>query len=220
MASNLLDGLQNAPIDLPLIGALKGAAKWFGIGSDAVETTAQAAATTTTSTGGRVFNGIELNPNLPPPIAGWDYSPSMLKGPSENQIWSHWTGYQGEINLANTVAGLPNETVVRWGDAIGTNGNDIISVNQATGQVTLWDNKFRNDVRGLKDPSATFDPGSANLSNALEQAERAIDQSALPSTVKVQALTNLRSGNFVTNTVGSGGLKNSFHIRFCGGSPC
>ena len=219
MASNLLDGLQNAPIDLPLIGALKGAAKWFGIGSDAVETTAQAAATTTTSTGGRVFNGIELNPSLPAPIAGWDYSPNMLKGPSENQIWSHWTGYQGEINLANTVAGLPNETVVRWGDAIGTNGNDIISVNQATGQVTLWDSKYLTASKPLP-PSTTFEPDSNALSNAVRQAITAVNGSGLPQSVKDAAVNNLNLGNFTTNTVGSGGIKNSVHIRFCNGQPC
>jgi filamentous hemagglutinin len=114
---------------------------------------------------------------------------------------------------------LPNETVVRWGDAIGTNGNDIISVNQATGQVTLWDSKYRT-ATGKLDPSTTFEPGSNALGSALQQAQSAIFGSGLSDSVKNQALTNLRAGNFTTNTVGSGGLNNSVHIRFCGGNPC
>uniref|UniRef100_UPI003BEF28AF two-partner secretion domain-containing protein n=1 Tax=Burkholderia arboris TaxID=488730 RepID=UPI003BEF28AF len=220
MASNLLDSLQNAPVDLPLIGAIKGIGKLLGIGGTKVaEVATQGVETTTTATGARVFNGIELNPNLPPPVAGWDYSPNMLKGPSENQIWSHWTGYQGEINLANTVAGLPNESVIRWGDAIGTNGNDIISVNRSTGQVTLWDNKYRT-ATGKLDPSTTFEVDSNAMNNAIRQAIRTVNTSDLPQAVKDAAVNNLNAGNFATNTVGSGGLKNSVHIRFCGGKPC
>jgi hypothetical protein len=46
------------------------------------------------------------------------------------------------------------------------------------------------------------------------QAQDAITQSTLSDAVKRQALINLSNGNFVTNTVGSGGLKNSVSIRF------
>ncbi|WP_249746045.1 filamentous hemagglutinin N-terminal domain-containing protein [Burkholderia sp. LAS2] len=216
LAASVVDGLQLAPVDIPGVAAVtgvlaKGFGKLFGSGAEAASTAA--------ASGGHVFNGIELNPNLPTPVAGWDYSPSMLKGPSENQIWSHWTGYQGEINLANTVAGLPNETVVRWGDAIGTNGNDIISVNQATGQVTLWDSKYAT-ATGSRTSSPTFTPGSPRFNNAIQQAIDAIDSSALSQTVKDSAIQNLNMGSFTTNTVGSGGLKNSVHIRFCNGKPC
>ncbi|CAM2179014.1 hypothetical protein BLAT2472_40469 [Burkholderia latens] len=126
----------------------------------------------------------------------------------------------GRRRLAdNTVAGLPNETVVRWGDAIGTNGNDIISVNQATGRVTLWDSKYATATGSLTS-SQTFTPGSSRLNNAIQQAIDAIDSSSLPQTVKDSAIQNLNMGSFTTNTVGSGGLKNSVHIRFCNGKPC
>ncbi|WP_230963458.1 filamentous hemagglutinin N-terminal domain-containing protein [Burkholderia stagnalis] len=211
LAVNLLDGLQNAPIELPIIASIKGIGKLFGIGTETV--------TTAGSSGWKVFNGIEVSSNLPPPVAGWDYSPNMLKGKTENQIWAHWTGYQGEINLANKVAGLPNESVLLWGDAIGTNGNDIVSVNRATGQVSLWDSKYSSAVDSLKS-SPTFTPGSNRLSSAIDQARLAVENSALPDSVKATALGNINRGNFVTNTVGSGGYKNSVQVRFCNGSPC
>ncbi|WP_446479745.1 beta strand repeat-containing protein [Burkholderia pseudomallei] len=215
IARNLLDSLQNAPVEIPGIGAVLGIAgttakSLFGIGA---ETAAEAS-----GSGWRVFNGVEVNPTLPPPIAGWDYSPNMLTG-SENAMWAHWTGYQGEINLANAVASLPNETVVRWGDAVGTNGNDIVSVSSSTGQVTLWDNKYRSATRIL-DPSTTFGVDSNAMNNAINQAIRAVNGSTLPQAVKDAAINNLNAGNFVTNTVGSGGLKNSVPIRFCNGKPC
>ncbi|WP_244143006.1 filamentous hemagglutinin N-terminal domain-containing protein [Burkholderia stagnalis] len=211
LAVNLLDGLQNAPIDLPIIASIKGIGKLFGIGTETV--------TTASSSGWKVFNGIEINPILPPPVAGWDYSPNMLKGKTENQIWAHWTGYQGEINLANKVAGLPNESVLLWGDAIGTNGNDIVSVNRATGQVSLWDSKYSSAAGSLKS-SPTFTPGSNRLNSAIDQARLVVENSALPDSVKATALGNINRGNFVTNTVGSGGYKNSVQVRFCNGSPC
>lgn len=211
LAANLLDGLQNAPVDLLIIATIKGIGKLFGIGAETIPTVS--------TSGWKVFNGIELNPALPPPVAGWDYSPNMLKGNTSNQIWAHWTGYQGEINLANTVAGLPNESVLHWGDAIGTNGNDIVSVNRAPGQVTLWDSKYSSAVGSLKS-SPTFTPGSNRLNSAIDQARLAVENSALPDSVKATALGNINRGNFVTNTVGSGGYKNSVQVRFCNGSPC
>jgi filamentous hemagglutinin len=69
-------------------------------------------------------------------------------------------------------------------------------------------------------PSTTFDPGSPAFNNALAQATDAIKSSALPNTVKQQALSNLQNGNFTTNTVGSGAWRNSVQVRFCGGNPC
>lgn len=166
-----------------------------------------------------MFNGIELNFSLPPPVAGWDDSPYMLKGKALNQIWAHWTGYQGEINLANTVAALPNESVLRWGGAIGTNDNDFISANRASGQVMMWDSKYSSAVDSVKS-SPTFTPGSNRLSSVIDQARLAVENSAQSDSVKATALGNINRGNFVTNTVGSGGYKNSVQVRFCNGSPC
>jgi hypothetical protein len=217
-ATSTSQGLSMAPVDLPFSigGVFSKLTSIFGLSeSSGVAVTASADTATPT-----IFNGIELNPNLPPPVAGYDYSPNVvLSSTSENTYWSHWTGYQGEISLANTVASLPNETVVLWGDAVGTNGNDIVSVNGSTGQVTLWDSKYAS-ATGSLDPSTTFTPGSNALTNAIGQAEQSILQSGLSDSLKQQALSNLRDGNFVTNTVGSGGLKNSVNIKFCGGNPC
>ena len=139
------------------------------------------------------------------------------KATTLNQAYSQWTGYQGEIGLANTVAGL-GETVVRWGDSAGTNGSDVASVSPNSAAVTLWDNKYRSASTSMGQ-STTFESDSARA-NAVEQAKAAIGTSSLPDSIKQQAIDNLDKGNFVTNTVGSGGVKNSTQVRYCGNKPC
>jgi len=69
-------------------------------------------------------------------------------------------------------------------------------------------------------PSPTFTPNSPRLTNAVEQATVAITSSDLSVALRVKALSNLQSGNFVTNTPGSGGLKNSVQVRYCLGKVC
>lgn len=49
----------------------------------------------------RVLAGVELDPRLPPPIAGMDYEPNMLRPGTENNFWSHWNGYQAELRSAS-----------------------------------------------------------------------------------------------------------------------
>jgi hypothetical protein len=165
-----------------------------------------------------VYNGVELNPSLPPPEAGYGYSPSLVKNATtENQAYSHLTGFQGEINLANQVA-EQGQAVVKWGGPIGARGNDVISVNPNTAEVSMWDDKYRgNPIKIEQSPTyANKDP----LANALQEAEIAIRASNLSQPLKDQAIQNLKDGNFTTNTVGAGSAKNSVQVRYCGGKPC
>jgi len=166
----------------------------------------------------KVFNGVELNPALPPPAAGYDYTPAFVKGATtDNQAYAHLTGYQGEVKLANEVAGQ-GQTVVKWGDKIGTNGSDVISVNPSTGEVVLWDNKYRSATRSIGDSPTFANEGTRDA--ALTEATAAIRASNLPQSVKDAAMNNLDQLNFTTNTVGLGGAKNSVQVRYCGGKPC
>ncbi|MFC1397950.1 hypothetical protein [Acinetobacter lactucae] len=50
----------------------------------------------------------------------------------------------GELRLANEVVAQPNQVVLKYGDAIGRNGSDIISLDVKTGNVYLWDFKYRS----------------------------------------------------------------------------
>ncbi|WP_197386221.1 hypothetical protein [Ralstonia pseudosolanacearum] len=164
-------------------------------------------------------NGVSLDPRLPDPVAGLDYQPKVLSSSSPNIAYSQVNGYVGELNLANTVAQLPNERVVRYGDAVGTHGADIVSVNVSTGEVTLWDNKYRSGTTMLN-PSPTFDPDSSALRGALRDAVTAIRGSNLPDAVKLTAVQNALRGNVTTNTVGAGAARNSTIRKLCGGLPC
>ena len=171
------------------------------------------------NTSPRVSNGVTLDPRLPDPVAGLDYQPKVLNSTNPNIAFSQVNGYTGELNLANTIVQLPNQTVVRYGDAVGTHGADVVSVNSSTGEVSLWDNKFRSGANGLQ-PSNTFQPGSSALANAIAQAKEAVDASNLPQAIKDIAYRNLDAGNFTTNTVGAGNARNSTTIKFCGRVPC
>ncbi|MGU3390752.1 two-partner secretion domain-containing protein [Sphingomonas sp. M1A8_2b] len=177
-----------------------------------------AAASSSTPDAARTTNGVALDARLPDPVAGLDYTPKTLNSPNSNIANSHVNGYTEELKLANRVAALPGETVLRYGDMVGTRGADIVSVN-ADGTVALWDNKYRTAV-SMIGPSPTFTPNSARLNNAIDQATVAINSSDLSPALRVKALSNLQSGNFVTNTPGSGGLRNSVQVRYCSGKVC
>ncbi|NKA93517.1 hemagglutinin [Ralstonia solanacearum] len=167
----------------------------------------------------RVSNGVTLDPRLPDPVAGLDYQPKVLDSANPNIAYSQVNGYTGELNLANTIVQLPNQVVVRYGDAVGTHGADVVSVNSSTGEVTLWDNKFRSGATKL-DASPTFTSNSNALNNALRDATSSIENSNLPDSVKQLALSNVERGNVTTNTVGAGAAKNSTTVKLCGGRPC
>lgn len=124
-------------------------------------------------------------------------------------IAAHANGAAAEEQLAQTVQGLPNQQVVRWGDPIGSHGADVISVDTQTGDVTLWDSKYRSaDVTIQESP--TFAAGSNARANAIQQAIDTIDQNtSLSPSIRQQALDNLLNGQVKTRTVGFGNAKNS-----------
>ena len=103
---------------------------------------------------------------------------------------------------------MPNEVIVLWGNRVTQNGSDVVTVNRLTGEVTLWDNKFRSHTRSING-SATFTSGSNRFTNAIDQAYSAVRDMNLPSNIRAQALQNLLNGNVRTITSGSGGARNS-----------
>ncbi|HWV14976.1 MAG TPA: hemagglutinin repeat-containing protein [Cellvibrio sp.] len=174
---------------------------------------------TDTDDASRIINGTRMDSRLPDPLAGWDYVPKTLDSANPNIANSQINGFNGELNLANKIAALPNQVVVSYGDKVGTHGADIISVDSVTGEVTLWDNKFRNNPGNIQQ-SPTFKEGSNRLNEAIEEARIAIIMSDLPENIKQESLKNIRSGNYITNTVGDGSSKNSHHLAYCGYKPC
>jgi YD repeat-containing protein len=166
--------------------------------------------------GPRTFNGIDVHPDLPPPAAGWDYKAPLLdSAATEAGKYAHIAGMQGEVRLANTIAAR-GDIVVKWGDRIGANGNDIVSINPRSSEVSLWDNKFRsNPTTGTQSP--TFS-NATRRANAVAEAQRSIQAATnLPPAVRVAALNNLRNMNYVTNTAASGAVRNSTVVRYVNG---
>ncbi len=99
--------------------------------------------------------------------------------------------------------------VVWWGDPIGAHGADVISVNTKTGEVTLWDAKYRTDSVTIQH-SATFKVGSSARANAIRQAETAIHESkSLTPEIQKRAEANLLARRLSTHTVDFGQAKNS-----------
>ena len=164
------------------------------------------------------FNGIELHPDLPPPKAGYDFVPQKAKGNSIYQQTKDINGYRGEIVLANNIAET-GRTVIKWGNSTGTHGSDIISVNPRTGEVELWDSKYRSGSTTGK-ISPTFDKPNTRAS-AIEEAKREIESSTLLSSeIRQKALDNLDKQNFTTYTVGSGKVKSSVIQKYCDNQKC
>jgi hypothetical protein len=141
----------------------------------------------------KVFVGVEMDPSLPPPAAGWDYFPKVLPRPqTEGQYYSHLTGFQSELNLANDVA--KSQTVLKWGDKIGLNGSDIVSVdvNSPAATVFLGDSKYRA-AAGTLVQSPTF-ANSGTREAAVKEAIEIIQSSpTLSAAVKLKAISNLES---------------------------
>jgi hypothetical protein len=136
------------------------------------------------------------------PTGGWRLEPRpLLKKGSEAQQLSHRYGEQTEVHLANYIAEVRGELLVKWGAPPGEAGlrADIISVD-AAGNVTFWDAKFRS--WGEKHPvSETF---SKNLDDVREEALRMLrDDPRLTGDQRVQAMRNVRDLVFTTYTVSS-----------------
>jgi filamentous hemagglutinin len=155
---------------------------------------------------------------VPDPAAGLNYLPAKLDDANPNIANSHINGYTAELRLANEVAGLPNQAVVKYGGVVGTHGADVVSVNTKTGEVTLWDSKFRSRNSTI-DQSPTFDNEKA-LRYALLDARKAIQSAKLPEPVRAVALQNLLQGNYKTNTVGAGQVRNSVPTKVCNHGDC
>ncbi|KAF1022549.1 MAG: hypothetical protein GAK29_03168 [Acinetobacter bereziniae] len=155
----------------------------------------------------RKFNDIVLDTRLPDPAAGYGYKPKILEGGTPNNQYSHVNGYKSELKLANEVANTPNQIVLKYGDAIGRNGSDIISVDVSTGRVYLWDAKYRsaNSKLGI---SPTF-VNASSRTNAIEEAKNAVSKSNLPQNIKDISIKNLNDQTFTTYTVATGNSKNS-----------
>jgi hypothetical protein len=136
-------------------------------------------------------------PPLPPPRSAQRYT------------WAgHRTAAEAEEALARTVHSLPDEVVVHWGKPVPANGPDVISVNTKTGEVTLWDSKYRGSPRKIQ-PSSTFQ-GDRTRENAIRQAVEAIKtDTSLPPSIKRAALANLEDRRVRTRTVGAGNARNS-----------
>ena len=84
----------------------------------------------------------------------------------------HLFGLHTEAHLANRVADDLHETVVEFGDKVGTNGADTTSVD-ASGLPTLWDSKYRSSgVKFIE--SETFTVESSRLRKAADQAIEAV----------------------------------------------
>ena len=115
---------------------------------------------------------------------------------------------EAEEALARTIHELPDQAIVRWGDPIGSHGADVVSVNIKTGQVTLWDSKFRSGSVRIQ-PSQTFQK-EPSLDNAIRRAADSIEaDTTLPADIRAAALQNLEERHFTTRTVGAGNAKNS-----------
>lgn len=172
----------------------------------------------------RTAVGITLDPRLPNPLAGLDYSPSLLTGGTRANQLSQLNGYRAELRFANTIAAIPGETVVRFGSNVNSPGADIVSV-RSDGTVSLFDTKFRSNPINIQ-PTSTFAVNGNGaflgpLVNALEQARIAIvNATNLSPMVRVNALENLRTGNFNAHTPGAGAARNSAITRFCNHAIC
>jgi filamentous hemagglutinin len=94
-----------------------------------------------------------------------------------------------------------------------------VSVDPNSGAVTLWDSKYRARG-GTLEQSPTFSDPTTRGSALGEALGLVRETSLLSPQVKQQAEMALRVGNFTTNTVGSGGLRNSVQVRYCNGVRC
>ncbi|NEN76474.1 hypothetical protein F9B74_09150 [Pelistega sp. NLN82] len=77
------------------------------------------------------------------------------------------------------MAERPDTQVIKWGDSVGKHGSDIISVNTKTGEVELWDSKYRSHPT-VGEISPTFENKSSR-DKAIQEARIQIEESTLLS---------------------------------------
>jgi hypothetical protein len=147
--------------------------------------------------------GVPLSPLLPKPKAPPGYVPKLLEGESLAKQVQHLFGLHAEAHLANRIAVDLHETVVEFGDKVGTNGADNTSVN-AAGVPTLWDSKYRSSgVKFIESETFTVD---SRLRGAVDQAIEAIKRNPDGRLTQQQidtAVQMLTRGDFDAITVTS-----------------
>ncbi len=149
--------------------------------------------------------GLDLEGKPPLPRAAADVRGVRRFNP---KVAAHANAARAEADLAKTVHSLPNEQVMHWGEPIGSHGADILSVNRKTGEVSLWDSKFRSKSTRIQE-SPTFTNPRARA-YAIRQAESIIENDkSLPPAIRNKALANLKQDVIRTRTVGFGKAKNS-----------
>lgn len=95
----------------------------------------------------------------------------------------------------------------------------MISVNPKTGDVELWDSKYRSSSTKGKESPTFANKGTRD--NALREAKEEIEASTfLSPEIKQKALDNLRKRNFTTYTVGTGKVKTSIIQKYCDNQKC
>ncbi len=140
----------------------------------------------------RVWAGMKYSENLPAPVDA-EYVPSPT---NTNGI----IGAQGEVALANYVADVVGDDVIKWGANVNTKGIDLVSVDKS-GNVTLWDSKVRTTTSSLKE-SSTFTT-SSTLATELKQLQNTVENNPdLTTFQKQNAIANLKAGTYTTKTVG------------------
>lgn len=141
--------------------------------------------------------GVRLNPNLPDPASGIDYSPER-----QNLL----DGVKGEQELANRIKQLnPKETIIHFGPAAGVQGPDIMSISEK-GEVAFWDSKWRNREQSIPPSQRTnrTERSFNNLRNAEQHIQNAVADGTLSKEVAAKAMANLIAQNFLLCTVGTG----------------
>jgi hypothetical protein len=139
--------------------------------------------------------------------------------PRKRYTWpGHKNAAEAEEELAKTIHNAPppptlrDEVVLRWGDVIGTHGADVISINWNTGQVTLWDSKYRSNPVTVQE-SKTFIIKSRR-DNAVEQVwnvlknDRKSTNPLLTKELYDKAIKSLNTPSFAMQTIGMGNATN------------
>lgn len=135
-----------------------------------------------------------------------------------DQIVAHRQGYRAELSLASQIAeGIPNlpgdgpHTVLDFGDPIGANQADVISID-AEGNVFMWDSKYRSD--GPVGDSGTFTnaerraAAAADVDRILNDPDRV---AGIPQDVLDRARDNIDAGTYYTITSNTSDVVNFTH---------
>ncbi|MBI1205813.1 MAG: hypothetical protein GC191_00845 [Azospirillum sp.] len=147
--------------------------------------------------------GVPADSKLPRRVADQDYKPKVLDKlrsdgteRTEAEQLAHVNGFRAEQILANHVVNLEGVKVMKWGDEIGRNGSDIISVDESAaneGEVILWDSKFHSK-KTTPFASETFTE-TDRFDDAIREAIEAIGKNEhepkLSPAARAKALANL-----------------------------